>query len=153
MVAATPGVVVNVPGGFERDRAVGVFGGEAGWLVEAGAQGAGGRLEVEARAVDEEDGVAVAQQREQRRRCPATRRQRSGSCPGRNAGARCCDLVWSRSDDPASPAETERRLGWSRQASPTVRKGRSSCRRTQSVWHGGLRGVMTALSTGKVSSA
>ena len=64
MVPAAPGVVVNVSGGFERDGAVGVFSGEAGWLVQAGSQRAGGCFDVEARAVDEEDGVAVAQQRE-----------------------------------------------------------------------------------------
>src|ERR1035441_6492737 len=64
MVAATPGIVLDVPGGFERDGAVGALGGEAGWLVEAGAQGVGGRLDVEASAADEEEGIAVAQQGE-----------------------------------------------------------------------------------------
>ncbi len=61
MVAATPGVVVDIPGGFEGYGAVSVLGGESGGLVEAGAQDTRRRPDFEASAVDKEDGVAVAQ--------------------------------------------------------------------------------------------
>ena len=62
MIAATQGVVVDVPGGLEGDGAVSVFGGEAGGLVQGRAQGARGGLNVEAGAMDEQDGVAIAHQ-------------------------------------------------------------------------------------------